>query len=242
MFNIFKKNKPKLSEMIPSGFVDIHSHILPGIDDGAKNIDESIYLIKKMKDLGFSKIIGTPHTYPGLYDNTSRSIKSSFDNLIKNISDNVIISHASEYLIESSLIQKAENKTLLCLKNNIILIEMSFISPPINLFDIIFQLKTNGYELILAHPERYRFLYDDLKKFHKLKNLGCKFQINLLSLVDFYGKEVTQISEKILKENLVDYVGSDVHNAQHISFFEKVIKIGSVETLEKVIQNNLEFI
>ena len=78
MFSIFRKKKIKLKELIPKGYVDIHSHILPGIDDGAKTINDSLKLISKMKDMGFGKIIGTPHTYPGLYENTSDSIKNSF--------------------------------------------------------------------------------------------------------------------------------------------------------------------
>ena len=80
IFNLFKA-KPTLKELIPNGFVDIHSHILPGIDDGAKNIEESIKLISEMKKMGFSKIIGTPHTFPGLYENTNETIKKSFEKI-----------------------------------------------------------------------------------------------------------------------------------------------------------------
>ena len=117
MFNLFK-TKPTLAELIPKGFVDIHSHILPGIDDGAKNIEESIKLISEMKKNGFSKIIGTPHTYEGVHDNTNESIKNSYNLLKKDLKIRIDIEYASEYLLDNSLLKKIENKTLLCLKKN----------------------------------------------------------------------------------------------------------------------------
>ena len=108
-FNLFK-SKPFLSELIPKGFVDIHSHILPGIDDGAKNVEESILIIKKMKELGFSKIIGTPHTYHGLYNNTNQTINNAFKKLKGKIPNGIEISYASEYLIDKSIINDAKEK------------------------------------------------------------------------------------------------------------------------------------
>ena len=124
-FNLFK-SKPFLSELIPKGFVDIHSHILPGIDDGAKNVEESILIIKKMKELGFSKIIGTPHTYHGLYNNTNQTINNAFKKLKGKIPNGIEISYASEYLIDKSIINDAKEKKLLCIKDNFVLVEMSY--------------------------------------------------------------------------------------------------------------------
>ena len=184
IFNLFK-SKPALRELIPEGFVDIHSHILPGIDDGAKSIEESLELIEKMKNLGFSKVIGTPHTFQGLYDNTNETIKKSFQELIKNTNNNIDIKFASEYMMDNSLIKKARQKKILTLLGNFVLVEMSFISQPNNLYDIIFQLILNNYTPILAHPERYSFLFQDFKKYYKLKKVGCKFQIKLLSTTGY---------------------------------------------------------
>ena len=121
------RSKPKLKELIPSGFVDIHSHILPGIDDGAKCIDESLEIINKMNEIGYSKIIATPHTYPNLYDNTNNSIKYSFKKLLE-ASKILKVSYSSEYLIDYSLIENLK-KEILTLKNNFVLVEMSYISP-----------------------------------------------------------------------------------------------------------------
>ena len=184
IFNLFK-SKPTLKELIPKGFIDIHSHILPGIDDGAKNLMESVELIKEMKKMGFSKIIGTPHTYPGVYNNNNNSIEKSFNKLNNELKNKNILRYASEYMIDSYLIEKASEKSLLTIKDNYVLIEMSFVSEPINLHEIIFEININGYTPILAHPERYTFLFDDFKKFYNLKKMGCYFQINLLSATGY---------------------------------------------------------
>ena len=107
IFNLFK-SKPSLKELIPKGFVDIHSHILPGIDDGAQNLNESLKLISEMKNMGFSKIIATPHTFPGIYDNTKSTIKDSYQMIIDKLSTKITIKYASEYMLDSSLIENAE--------------------------------------------------------------------------------------------------------------------------------------
>ena len=218
IFNLFK-SKPTLEELIPSGFVDIHSHILPGIDDGPKNVSESISLITKMQEIGFSKIIGTPHSYPGLYDNTTDSIKKSFEEINKELKLNINIDYASEYMIEHGIIEKAKNKNLLCIKDNYVLVEMSFISEPEGLFEIIYEICVNGYIPILAHPERYLFYADNFKMYFKLKKVGCLFQMNLLSSTDYYGRGVRQNLEKLLEKELIDFSGSDAHSLRHIEDF-----------------------
>lgn len=232
IFNLFK-SKPTLKELIPEGFVDIHSHILPGIDDGAKNISESQLLISEMKNIGFSKIIATPHTYPGLYENTNNSISSSFINLKKNIETDIDISYASEYLIGEYLVERAEERSILTIKDNYVLTEMSYIGISSSLEEVIFKLVVNGYTPILAHPERYIYLHDDYKKYHMLKSRGCKFQINLLSLVGHHGKNVLRISEKLLSDNMIDFVGSDIHNSNDVMKICKS-KLNSRKVLKKV--------
>ena len=215
IFNLFK-SKPTLKELIPKEFVDIHSHILPGLDDGAKNINESIELITGMKKMGYSKIICTPHTYPGLYSNTSELIENSKKKLLESSELNVSISCASEYMIDTYLIEKAKNKDILTLRKNFVLIETGFLFQNKNIYNIIFEIILNGYRPILAHPERYLYFEDNFKEFWKLKKCGCKFQINLLSLINYYkNSKIINLSEKLLKNGLIDYVGSDVHNINH---------------------------
>ena len=232
IFNLFKP-KPSLKEFIPNGFVDIHSHVLPGVDDGAKNIQESMELISEMKRLGFSKIIATPHIYPGLYNNTNKTIKKSYDKISKLIKQDVEIKYASEYMIDKSLIKKSKNKELLCLRENYVLVEMSYISMPNNLYQILFEIQVNGYVPILAHPERYNFLNFD--EYNKLKKAGCKFQINLLSLTGYYGKKILRNCNHLLKNKLADYCGSDIHNINQIKAFELKVQTYELKELVKII-------
>lgn len=229
MFNFFSKKSPLLSELIPYGFVDIHNHVLPGIDDGAKDVNESQNLIREIESLGIKKIICTPHTYPGLYNNTKDSIDSSFKLLSKFNNFDIKINYASEYMIDSSLVKKAKNKDLLTLKENFVLVEMSFVSAPNMLYEILFDLITNGYCPVLAHPERYRFLFGNFKEYLKLKKIGCKFQLNLLSATKFYGNDVNKISNKLLNENLIDFVGTDIHSMNHINFIKGFMNKNSSE-------------
>ena len=242
MFNIFRK-KPILADLIPEGFVDIHSHVLPGIDDGAKNIEESLSLISQMKEMGFSKIIGTPHTYEGLYNNTSETIKKSFDLLKKNLKEDVKIDYASEYMIDGSLLKRIEERSLLALKDNYVLVEMSFISSPNKLYDIIFKLQMNNYIPVLAHPERYLYFFDDnnIKNFSKLKTRGCKFQLNLLSITGYYGKKIVELSDILIKNNLINYVGSDIHKQKHIDYMKKEVLIKETTKLQKLLSANKVF-
>ena len=240
IFNLFK-SKPTLKELIPNGFIDIHSHILPGIDDGAKNIEDSIKLITEMKELGFKKIIATPHTYPGLYENDTESIKYSYQKLIKNLEFDIIIKFASEYFADETIFNKVEEKKLLCLKDNYVLIETSFMLMPAFFFDLIFFLRINDYIPVIAHPERYNFLSDDIKICKKLKKMGCKFQINLLSTTGYYGPKVTSFTNHLIEESMIDYVGSDIHNIYQIKKFDTKVKINNLRGLVKAIENNLYF-
>ena len=240
IFNLFK-SRPTLSELIPNGFVDIHSHVLPGIDDGAKNIEQSINMIKEMKKLGFCEIIGTPHTYLGLYENTNKSIKKSYNLLKPNLPNNINLSFASEYMLDMTVVDKAQKNNLLCIKDNLVLVELSYVSPPINLHQIIFEIILNGYTPVIAHPERYLYFHNRMKELKKLKKNGCLFQMNLLSTTNYYGKLVSEFSDKLLKNGFIDFVGSDIHNIRHLYEFEKKIKIRNVKELNRAIENNCRF-
>ena len=240
IFNIFK-SKPRLLDIIPDGYVDIHSHILPGIDDGAKDVKDSLELILEMKKMGFSKIITTPHTYPGLYNNTNETIKKSYKKLKNQYDENINLTYASEYMLCDSIINKAKNKDLFCIKENYVLVEMSFVSSPHNLYEIIFELKHNNFIPVLAHPERYSFLHNNFKEYHKLRNVGCFFQINLLSATGYYGYNVCEILDKMLDSKIVDFVGSDIHNQRHIRNFKNKIGIKEIELLKVAIERNQRF-
>jgi len=230
MFFNFLKSKPTLKELIPEGFVDIHSHILPGIDDGAKDVEESKKIIGEMKELGFKKIIATPHTYPGMYENTNDSILNSFNILKGSLDLDIEINFASEYMSDRSVIDKAENKSLLCLKDNYVLIEMSFLKKYDQINDLIFKLKINGYTPILAHPERYLYFHKSLDKLNELRRRGCLLQMNIISITGYYGRKFSKISNRLLALDYIDFVGSDIHNLNHIKQFDQKVLINSYET------------
>ena len=240
-FNLFK-SKPTLKEIIPNGFVDIHSHILPGIDDGAKNIEESLLLISQMKKLGFVKIIGTPHSYPSVYDNTKKSITDSYNELKDKIPKGIKIEFASEYMADISIQDKIKNNSILTIKDKFILIETGFNSMPNNLFEMIFEIRLNGYVPIVAHPERYIYLNENFRIAEKLKIAGCLFQINLLSSTGYYGNRISKFCDKLLVEDMVDFVGSDIHNLRHVQDFESKVKLNNIDKFRQAIEANKIFI
>lgn len=242
IFDLFN-SKPTLRELLSQGFIDIHSHILPGVDDGAKNIKESLRLINEMRKLGFNKLITTPHIYPGLYENNFEKIKNCYDKLVPHIKAKIEFDFGSEYFIDDSIIEDDKINNLITIKDMFILIEFSFISVHPRLFEILFELQTRGYKIIIAHPERYLYLKQDSEKLDKLKKIGCYFQINLLSITGFYGKEVLSFSKKLIKNNFIDFCGSDIHNFSHIKYFDKKVKINrnEISKIKSALENNLIF-
>lgn len=242
IFNIFK-SKPTLKELIPKGFVDIHSHILPGIDDGVKNVEASVEIIKKLKELGFSKIIGTPHTYPGLYNNSKNDIINSYNSISDKFKKDIKIEYASEYLIHETILEKCNNSSLLTINKNYLLIEMSFLDMPHNFYEIIFELQLHDYIPILAHPERYRFLSNNFKEFYKLKKHGCLFQLNMFSLVGYYGADTAKMANKLISNNLIDCVGTDIHNYKQLENFDLKITVNNdTKEINKIFENDLNLI
>jgi protein-tyrosine phosphatase len=241
----FFKSKPKLAELIPSGYVDIHSHILPGIDDGAQKIKDAEFLFESMIDFGFSKVITTPHTMKNVWDNTTNSIGDAY-NLVHSelpeLSKQVALQYASEYFLDENLIRLAQQEKLLTLKDNFILIEMSYLNAPIQLYDFLFELQLKGYQLVLAHPERYNYFHSNKKEFAKLKKAGCLFQLNLLSTVGYYGKNVADISDYLLKNDLYDFTGSDIHHQNHIKAFQNKLAFNNGEKITEVMEKNIFFL
>jgi len=240
MLSLFK-SKPKLSELIPSGYVDIHSHVLPGIDDGAKTLDDTQFLLEEMKQLGFTKCITTPHTMNNVWDNTPETISVALTKAETSLALPFEIKAASEYLLDESVITKAKEKALLTLKDNFVLVELSYLNAPFQLYDFLFQLQLSGYQVVLAHPERYSYFHSNKKEYQKLKKAGCLFQLNLLSTVGYYGKEVAKTTNYLLKENMYDFTGSDIHHKKHVAAFQNKVVIKNFKTLEEVMSKNAFF-
>jgi protein-tyrosine phosphatase len=227
MFSIFQKKEYLIDHL--RGITDIHNHILPCIDDGAKNTEESISLLKMFKEIGIEKFICTPHIMNDFYPNTKATISKANDLLnseIKNFPElkYIQIRTAAEYMMDQAFLDLLENEKLLVLKDNMVLVEMSYFQAPINLNEILFKLRTQGYKPILAHPERYSFFHSkDLSKYQDLKNRGCLFQMNSLSLTPHYGQHVQKIAYKLLQNEMIDFIGSDTHREQHVQSLSTII-------------------
>lgn len=240
MLSIFSK-KYFLKDTL-EGFVDIHNHILPGIDDGAKNTEESLDLIEKLMDLGIKQFMPTPHIMQDFYPNTYETIGGAYQTLLESlpfkIRNDITINPAAEYMLDNNFDILLESENLYPLKKKFILVEMSYFQAPLNLEDIIFKLKTKGYTPILAHPERYSFYHNKMEYYKKLKKLGCLFQLNLLSLGDHYGESVQKVALNLMDEQLIDFVGSDVHNANHIKKITDIhLNEKSIDKLKVIIES-----
>lgn len=240
----FLKSKPVLKDLIPNEYIDIHSHILFGIDDGAKTIEDSNFLMQSMVDLGFSKCITTPHTIEHIWDNTTESIQEKHREvklLSPLLTEKLALQAASEYMINEHFTKLYESKQLLTLKGSYVLVELSYLSPPFQLYEILFQLQLAGYTPVLAHPERYNYFHNNFSEYEKLKKAGCYFQLNLLSTVGYYGFEVAETAKKLLKKGLIDFTGSDAHHHFHIEAFSKKVKLKDIAPLIDAMNNNSIF-
>jgi len=245
MISIFRKKEYLIDHL--EGIIDIHNHILPGIDDGAQNVEESIGLLEKFRDLGITKFIATPHIMNDYYPNTPETINTALSHLNKEINENkklrnTEIQFAAEYMMDQHFLELMKSEKLLTLKDNMVLVEMSYFQAPINLNDILFKLQTNGYKPVLAHPERYAFYHaKDLSKYEDLKNRGCLFQLNTLSLTPHYGSNMQKTAYKLLENKMIDFIGSDTHRVQHIEKISKIIiERKAKQSLLTIISNTKE--
>lgn len=226
LFSLFKK-KPAPSIDFSFLGVDMHSHILPGIDDGAPDLETSMVLIRGLQVMGYSQLIATPHIYKELYPNTIETIQQALaivQSEVKNQGLNIQVEAAAEYFLDDHFESLLAQDQLLTMPDRHILIEMSFLAPYPKLHEIIFQLRTKGYQPILAHPERYVYYADKLGEFEKIRSFGCKMQVNLLSLSGYYGKVVQKLSRQLLDRQWVDFLGTDLHHKRHEEHLKSSLK------------------
>lgn len=240
----FFKSKPVLKDLIPDNYVDIHSHLLPGIDDGAQTIEDSIRLTTALEGFGMSQCITTPHVIHHFWENSSEKIKSvekETSTALKSNRVSIPFRAAAEYMMDDQFVNLFKSGDILTLKDNYVLVEMSYINPPIQLYSILFDLQVAGYIPVLAHPERYIFYHNNFEEYDKLKKAGCLFQLNLLAAVDYYGVGITKIAEKLLQKGMYSFVGSDAHHSKHIAAFEQKVKLKDCAPLREIIENNSFF-
>ncbi|MCH4823823.1 histidinol phosphatase [Gramella lutea] len=236
MFSIFRKNI-YLVDLI-DGITDFHNHVLPGIDDGAKDIDESVSLINGFKEIGVKNIIATPHVIGEYYPNTPETISKAYKLLVSEIESEILIGYSAEYMLDQHFLGILEKDEVITIRDKKILVEMSYFQPPLNLNEILFKIQNHSFSPILAHPERYAFYHSkDLAKYKDLKGRGCQFQLNMLSLSGHYGNGIQKIAFKLLEGNFIDFICSDAHRIDHI---DKIKNIKVPEKFQSAIESSVE--
>ncbi|HEU4472370.1 MAG TPA: CpsB/CapC family capsule biosynthesis tyrosine phosphatase [Flavisolibacter sp.] len=222
----FSKKKPEPPADLSWLHTDMHSHLLPGIDDGSPDLATSLELVKGLAALGYKKLITTPHILWEMYPNTAGIITNGLEVLRKALQDagiTIELHAAAEYFIDDHFDRQLRNKEpLLTLSGNMVLVEFSMLTTPMDLQEILFEMQLQNYQPVLAHPERYTYLARRKQFFDELKNAGCLFQLNLLSLGGHYGTTVQELADHLLKNSYYDLAGTDLHHARHLDGLRKL--------------------
>lgn len=247
MFNFFK-SKPK--DPVKLCFnTDIHCHVIPGIDDGAKTAESAADLIERMQGWGIERIIASPHVTQETFENNSATIKPALESLHSELSmrgNSIEMLHSAEYRIDSLLSKRLENNDIMPYPNDYILIENSFLQEPWNIDQLVFDLQVRGLNPILAHPERYLYYHHRPERYKQLHEAGLALQINLLSLAGYYGPGEQKIARHLIKEGLVNFIGTDLHNTRHADAIDAYLRTSAARSdmaaLAPLIQNNTAFL
>lgn len=208
--------------------VDVHSHLVPAIDDGIQSIEEGLDILREMAALGYEKVITTPHTMPGSFDNTPEIILSGLEKMkaaVKEEGINITMEAATEYYMDDVFLAKLENdEPLMTFGGNYVLFETGFLSPPPFMKEAIFLMNIKGYKPVYAHPERYEYLIQDQELLEEMIDRDVVFQLNLGSLAGAYGKPVQKFAEKLVDRKIVKLVGTDCHHMGHIEALKKTLQ------------------
>ena len=241
MLSLFKSKSPDPSGALAGLGCDIHSHLVPGIDDGSPDIETSLRLIGGLIDLGYKKIITTPHVNGDMFPNNPEVIRAGRDAVATALLDHRIdisFHAAAEYLMDDRFTTSLEaGGPFLTLKDNLVLVELSFAVPSINLKELLFQLQLKGYQPILAHPERYLYFGANKGWYDQIRDAGCLFQLNLLSLIGYYGKDSRQLAEWLIKRRYFDFLGTDLHHDRHLHALRSSKQL--FQTVDRLLQTGL---
>ncbi len=202
---------------------DMHSHLLPGLDDGAETLEHSLGLLRALHALGYRKLIMTPHIMGDFYKNTPEGIRAALQQLREAAAaaglGDVALDCAAEYYLDEFLGRKLADGTEMLTfggDKRYLLFETSYMNEPLNLFEIIFEMKAQGYRPVLAHPERYTYLYGRFEEIAKMRqDHGVLLQVNLNSLGGYYSPAAQRVAEQLVDAGLVDFVGTDAHHLRH---------------------------
>ncbi len=241
ILDIFSRKPKRLSTPVDLSVLgcDIHSHFIPGIDDGAETIEDSIQMITEMYNLGYKKIITSPHTMSDYYRNTTEIILSGCEDVkqaLKEVNIPIEMDAVSEYYLDYDFERKLDEGPLLTFGNKYLLFEISYMNPPDNLYHVIFKMQLLGYKPVLAHPERYNFWHKDFEKYEAFIDKGVLLQMNINSLTGYYSYATKKIAEQMIDKNMISLLGTDCHHIGHINLIKQVVY---EPYLEKLIGSNL---
>ena len=200
--------------------LDMHAHWLPGIDDGAKTPEDTLVLVGGLYDLGYRHLVATPHCYPEFYPNTRDTIMAAYasvEPLLHERFPDLTTGYAAEYFLDDAFQALVDQQDLLPITGNKVLVEFSFYAQPPQAEETFFQMQLKGYRPILAHVERYPYLFSQDKKLDRFRDMGVEFQGNLLSLTGRYGPEVQKQALHLLRQGAYTWLGTDCHHAEHIA-------------------------
>lgn len=221
---LFDKKKNKEVSLNHIG-IDIHSHMIPGIDDGVDTVEEAVAMAAKMQALGYSRIFTSPHVMWDCYRNTPEIILSGLEDVRQAAREaglTIQIDAAAEYFIDEHFNEMVSSgEKMLTLPGNRLLVELPYSTPLMNTSENLFSIISKGYQPVLAHPERYTYFYSDPSVYKKLADSGCELQVNILSLTGYYGENITKMAEWLLKNNLITFLGTDAHKIQHLEMISR---------------------
>lgn len=224
-----------LSDLSALG-VDMHSHLIPSIDDGSKSMDDSIYMLRQLEALGYRKIITSPHVVTDGYNNSTETILAGRDKVRQAIADNNInleFDAVAEYYADETFSQRVPQKDLLTFGKNFVLVELSYLNKPNNAAEIFYKLQVAGYRIMLAHPERYPYYHEkNFESYTSLKDRNIYFQINIMSLLGKYGNDARTSAEGMIDRGMVDMIGLDLHQPRQLEAIKECLKL---KYLSKVI-------
>lgn len=204
---------------------DMHSHLIPGIDDGSKSLEDTMVLLRKFKELGYQKVITTPHVMSDFYKNTPEIILGGLQRIKEEIQKeglSIEIEAAAEYYLDFHFDDLIKQKKLLTFGQNHVLFELSFNDEPPRVKETIFNLITEGYKPILAHVERYPFYINQWKQIEDYRHRGVLLQLNINSLSGHYGQPVKKMAEQLIDKGWIDVIGSDCHHMGHLEMLDSL--------------------
>lgn len=216
----FRKRISLADSGIFRGFTDWHCHLLPGVDDGVRTMEESLQILSLYEQLGVKEVWLTPHVMEDM-PNTTSALKARFEELEAAYQGNIALHLASENMLDNLFEERLEKDDLLPLGGDgkHLLVETSYFNPPMGLRDIMRRIKAKGYYPVLAHPERYVYMSES--DYLQFKDMGVRFQLNLLSLARVYGKSVQKKAKQLLKHTMYDMAGSDLHTLAQCNFLNE---------------------